>query len=277
MPSKIGFLGPRGTFSEEAILSELAITEKELISYPSAVEVLQAVNERKVTKGIVPLENSIEGSVNVCLDTLAFDVNLLIEKEIISAIHHNLIIHKGANLTVIDKAISHPQARAQCRRWLSKNLPGVPVIAANSTAEAVKIAASSGKNVAAIGTRLAAKLYGMKVFERQIEDFEENKTRFALVGRQKVERTGKDKTSIACFIYEDKPGSLLQILQEFAFRNINLTKIQSRPTKKALGEYYFWIDMEGHISDEPVKEAVKCLSCKLRTVKFLGSYPRGKA
>lgn len=275
MPSKIGFLGPRGTFSEEAILSALKITEKDLISYPSAVEVIQAVNDRKVTKGIVPLENSIEGSVNVCLDALAFDVNLLIEREIISPIHHNLIVQKGSKLTDINKVMSHPQAGAQCRHWLDKNLPGVPVVASNSTAEAVKEAAVD-KNIAAIGTRLAAKLYGMKIFESNIEDFDDNKTRFGLIGRQKPERTGRDKTSIACFIHADKPGSLLQILQEFAFRNINLTKIQSRPTKKALGEYYFWIDMEGHIKDELIADAIKCLQCKLRAVKFLGSYPRGK-
>lgn len=275
MASKIGFLGPRGTFSEEAILSALKITEKDLISYPSAVEVIQAVNDRKVTKGIVPLENSIEGSVNVCLDALAFDVNLLIEREIISPIHHNLIVQKRSKLTDINKVMSHPQAGAQCRHWLDKNLPGVPVVASNSTAEAVKEAAVD-KNIAAIGTRLAAKLYGMKIFESNIEDFDENKTRFGLIGRQKPERTGRDKTSIACFIHADKPGSLLQILQEFAFRNINLTKIQSRPTKKALGEYYFWIDMEGHIKDELVADAIKCLQCKLRAVKFLGSYPRGK-
>jgi prephenate dehydratase len=276
LPSKIGFLGPRGTFSEEAILSSLDITEKDLVSYPSEVEVIQAVNNHKVTKGIVPLENSIEGSVNVCLDSLAFDVNLLIEKEIIIPIHHNLIVQKRTKLSDIDRVISHPQPNAQCRHWLDKNLPGVPVIASNSTAEAVKQASVDGKNIAAIGTRLAAKLYNMKILESNIEDFEENKTRFVLIGRQKPPASGKDKTSIACFIHKDKPGSLLQILQEFAFRNINLTKIQSRPTRKALGEYYFWIDLEGHIKDEIVSDAIKCLSCKLRAVKFLGSYPKGK-
>ena len=275
MANNIAFLGPRGTFSEEAILSALNITEKELVSYPSSTDVIKAVNEKKVVSGIVPLENSIEGSVNVTLDTLAFDVDLMIEKEIITAVHHNLIVNNDAEITDIKTVYSHPQASAQCRKYIKSNLSNAQVLAANSTAEAVKQAGKS-KETGAIGTLLAAKLYNMKVLEENIEDFEDNKTRFALVGQRKAQQTGNDKTSIACFIEKDRPGSLLEILQEFADRSINLTKIQSRTTRKAIGDYYFWIDMEGHIKDKEAGDAIEVLKGKLKTVKFLGSYPRGK-
>ena len=273
--SKIGFLGPRGTFSEEAIVKALKIKNNTLLSYPSAQAVIKAVDENKISTGIVPVENSIEGSVNVTLDTLVFDSKVLIQQEIVSNIHHNLIVPYKTGFKDIEKVYSHPQAAAQCRKYLKKKLPGAPVIAASSTAEAVKLIKSEPKS-AAIGTKLAAKLYKLKVLESNIEDFKDNQTRFVLVGKTKAKRTGRDKTSIACFIKEDKPGILLQILQEFAFRKINLTKIQSRPTRKALGQYYFWIDLEGHVQDEPLADAVNCLKCKLRDVRFLGSYPRSK-
>ncbi len=273
--ARIGFLGPQGTFTEEALLSNFDIKEKELVSCPTEQEVISAVEKGEVNLGIVPIENSIEGVVNATLDTLTFEANLLIEQEIIAPVHHNLIAHKGTKLKDIKMIISHPQATAQCRKYLAKKLPNVVVEAANSTAESVKKVAERGNHkAAAIGTKLAAELYGLEVIDTNIEDFKGNQTRFVIVGRKPVERTGKDKTSIVCFIYQDRPGSLLQILQEFAYRNINLTKIQSRPTKKALGEYCFWIDMEGHIKDEAVASAIKCLKCKIREVKILGSYPR---
>lgn len=273
--AKYGFLGPRGTFSEEAILQALKIKDNNLVSFPSSQAVIKAVDAGKISRGIVPVENSIEGSVNVTLDTLVFDSKVLIQKEIVSNIHHNLIVPYKRGLKDIKKIYSHPQAAAQCRKYLKKKFPNAKVIAASSTAEAVKLVKEE-PNSAAIGTRLAARLYKLKVLESNIEDFGDNKTRFVLIGKSKAKRTGRDKTSIACFIQQDKPGSLLQILQEFAFRNINLTKIQSRPTKKALGQYYFWIDLEGHIQDALIKEAMECLKCKLRDVRFLGSYPRSR-
>ncbi len=149
------------------------------------------------------------------------------------------------------------------------------MVAASSTAEAVKMVKEEPDS-AAIGTKLAARLYKLKVLESNIEDFSENQTCFVLIGKSKTKSSGHDKTSIACFIYKDKPGSLLQILQEFASRNINLTKIQSRPTRKALGQYYFWIDLEGHIKDPLIKEAISSLQSNLRNIRILGSYPRSK-
>ncbi|RJQ31791.1 MAG: prephenate dehydratase [Actinobacteria bacterium] len=271
---KIGYLGPKGSFSEEALLATLKYKEKELVPFPTIGDLITACDKGKVNKALVPVENSIEGSVNITLDTLVFNSSLVIEKEIVNNINHNLIAKKGTKIGDIQKVLSHPQASAQCQQFLTKNLPGVLIEAVNSTSEAVRLASEQDGHVAAIGTKLAAKLYGLKVLRTDIQDYKDNQTRFLLIGKSKSKRTGRDKTTIACFIYADKPGSLLQILQEFAYRNINLTKIQSRPTKKALGQYYFWIDMEGHISDELVADVIKCLKCKLREVKVLGFYPR---
>lgn len=250
------------------------VDEKNLVPYPTEQEVIRAVEKGKVDKGIVPIENSIEGSVNVTLDMLTFEASLFIEREIIVPVRHNLVAPKGLKMSEIVEVLSHPQATAQCRRYLDKNLRGVPVLAANSTAEAVKQVAERKDKVAAIGPKLAADIYGLSILDGGIEDFKDNETRFVIVGRESAPRTGRDKTSVVCFIYEDRPGSLLQILQEFAYRYINLTKIQSRPTKKALGDYCFWMDMEGHLEDEIIASALKCLECKLRKVKVLGSYPR---
>jgi prephenate dehydratase len=168
--------------------------------------------------------------------------------------------------------VSHPHATAQCRRWLFKNLPGVEIHAANSTAEAVQKAVTQ-PGQAAVGTELAAEIYGGEVLARSIEDFKGNQTRFVVLGTGLRQKTGRDKTSLALFLQKDKPGALLMILSEFAYGQINLTKIQSRPTKKRLGEYMFFVDLEGHISDPQVALALDCLRLKLRTVKVLGSYP----
>jgi prephenate dehydratase len=274
--NKVGFLGPHGTFTEEALLSSMTVDSKQLVPFPTEQEVIRAVDEDRVGKGIVPIENSIEGSVNSTLDSLTFDSDSLIEKEIIISTRHNLIGRKHTKLEDVSVIISHPQATAQCRKYLAEKLPGAVVQAANSTAEAVKKVAEDGGAKVAIGTELASHIYDLAVLESDIEDFKDNKTRFVVVGKEAAVRTGQDKTSLVCFIYEDRPGSLLQILQEFAYRYVNLTKIQSRPTKKGLGDYCFWIDTEGHIEDEPIASAIKCLKCKIREVKVLGSYPRAE-
>lgn len=271
----IGFLGPPGTFAEEALISTLKLPEKSLVPYATVPELIQAVEKDEIPRGIIPIENSIEGSLNITLDVMAFEANVLIEQEIIVPITHNLIGHAGVKPAEIEEVISQPHATAQCRLYLTKNYPNARITAANSTAEAVKLVSEGKKSQAAIGTALAAKLYGLSVLDSDIEDFKDNKTRFVIVGKEKAAKSGRDKTSIVCMIHEDRPGSLLQILQEFAYRYINLTKIESRPAKRALGEYVFFIDMEGHIDDDVVAEAINCLKCKVKDVKFLGSYPRG--
>ena len=276
MSRKIGFLGPSGTFTEEA-LRTTDIEGAKLVPLPSIQEVIAAVERRDVNKGIVAIENSIEGSVNTTLDMLAFEANLLIGAEIVNSVSHNLIGIRGAKKDKAQTIISHPQATAQCRGYLMRETAGATIEAANSTAEAVKIVAERGdEETMAIGTSLAAKIYGLSILQKKIQDFADNQTRFVIVGREMSKRTGRDKTSIVCFIRKDRPGSLLQILQELAYRSINLTKIQSRPTRKALGDYCFFLDMEGHVEDENIADALKCLRCKIRQVKVLGSYPRAR-
>ncbi len=269
--TRFAFLGPEGTFTEEALMS-LGLEGTIAVPKLSIPDVFEAVESGEADRGIVPIENSVEGSVNATLDALSFDHALSIERELVRDIHHALIVAPGLKVEEITQVASHPHATAQCRKWLSRILPGRQVSAANSTAEAVKRAVAE-RGVAAIGTLLAAELYSAEVLFDSIEDHKGNQTRFVVIGREEPTPSGHDKTSLALFIHKDQPGALLQILQEFAYRYINLTKIQSRPTKEALGQYMFFVDLEGHRSDEQVQLALKCLSCKLLQVKVLGSYP----
>jgi prephenate dehydratase len=272
MPS-IGYLGPPGTFTQEALEANLSQDFESHIPYGTVPEVLLAVEAGEVESGIVPIENSIEGSVNVTLDTLAFETQLYIEREIVYQIRHRLVARTGVAREDIKEIVSHPHATAQCRRFLTRNFAGVPLVAANSTAEAARTVAGMEGPVAAVTTEIAAYLYDLVVLERDIEDYPSNRTRFIVVGKDRPPPTGADKTSMACFIRENRPGSLLEILTEFASRGINLTKIESRPTKKVLGEYYFFIDIEGHVEDDAVKDALGSLMGRLREIKLLGSYP----
>ncbi len=178
------------------------------------------------------------------------------------------------SLDNIKKVISHPHATAQCRKYLSTNLKGAEVIAANSTAEAVKILKKENDDIAAIGTKTAAKIYDLEIIENDIEDNKDNKTRFVFIGNSIQPKTGNDKTSIVCFLKEDRPGSLYNILKEFACRNINLTRLESRPAKKDLGDYVFMIDLDGHLHDENIFEAIEVLRKSVYLVKILGSYPK---
>lgn len=268
----IGYLGPRGTFTQEALHSALAGEYDEEIPYPTIPEVLFAAQSGDVKAGIVPIENSIEGSVNVTLDTLAFETDLVIEREILLPISHRLVARPGVAREEINCIISHPQATSQCRGFLARWFPETQVSAANSTAEAALTVSRSYGPLAAIANELAARVYGLEVLDSDLEDFKGNATRFIVAGKTQAEPTGRDKTSIACFIRENRPGSLLEILQEFASRGINLTKIESRPTKKVMGEYYFFMDVEGHVERPPLSEAIGSLAGRLRELKILGSY-----
>lgn len=269
---RYAFLGPAGTFSEEALFA-LGIEDLEPVACASIDEVFEAVERGQADAGIVPIENSVEGSVNATLDALAFDTSLEIQAELVLDVHHALITAPGADMSAVRTIASHPQATGQCRRWLARNMPGRTILAANSTAEAVRRAVED-PTVAAVGTRVAAGLHGGEIREPAIEDYAGNQTRFVVIGRGIVPKSGADKTSLALFLKADKPGALLMILSEFAYGEVNLTKIQSRPTKRALGEYMFFVDLEGHVDDQNVKTALDCLRLKLRDVKVLGSYPR---
>jgi prephenate dehydratase len=215
--------------------------------------------------------------VNTNLDALVFDQDLLIVREVVLVIQQNLLGAPGSALEDIKRVVSFPHATAQCRRWLRDNIPGVEEVAAASTAEGVRLVGEERPAAtAAIGTRLAASLYGLEVLASDIEDHDDNATRFVLVARPEhgiPAATGHDKTSIVCFQYDDKPGSLHGILGQFSARNLNLTKLESRPTKRGLGEYCFIIDLDGHIDDEVVADCLRDLHATLPAVKFLGSYP----
>lgn len=270
--TQIAFLGPAGTFSEVALLS-LSLPEVEPVPCTSIAEVFEAVERGKAEAGVVPIENSIEGSVSATLDALAFDTTLEIQRELVLDIRFSLVAAPGTALADVTEVYAHPQASGQCRRWLERHLPGRPIVAANSNAEAVQTAVAT-PGAAAIGPALAAEIYGAQVLEEGVQDYAGNQTRFVLVGRGIEAPTGHDKTSLALFMKRDKPGALLMILSEFAYADINLTKIQSRPTKRQLGDYMFFVDLEGHVEDPAVRLALDCLRLKLREVKVLGSYPK---
>lgn len=274
-PPKVGFLGPPGTFTQEALLQVTDPEAADLIYYPTVEEVVHAVESGELDAGIVPIENSVEGSVNATIDALGFDSQeVTISKEVILPVRLHLLAKTGTKLADVAEVFSMPMATAQCRRFLRDRLPGVKVTAANSTAEAAGRVAYQQGTAAAIGPNLAAQLYALEVIERDVTDHPEAETRFVLVGRERPAPTGRDKTSLVCFIAEDRPGALLEILSEFATRNINLTKIESRPTKRVLGEYCFFIDLEGHKDDALVSEALDRLESHVSKLKLLGSYPR---
>jgi prephenate dehydratase len=278
----IGFLGPSGTFTEEALRNEPGLAAAERRSLPSFVHVLSAVSEGKVDYGFVAIENSIEGTVSIALDQLVFERDLLIVGEAILPVTQNLLAQPGMAVADIKRIVSFPHATGQCRAWLTENLPDVEEVAATSTAEAVRqvgAAVQEGtadRHTAAIGTALAGELYGLEVVAPRIEDHLGNSTRFVLVAPHNTgipAPTGHDKTSVVCFQSSDHPGSLHGILGQFSARDLNLVKLESRPTKQGLGEYCFIIDFEGHIADAVVADCLRDLHAGLRRLKFLGSYP----
>lgn len=271
----VGYLGPVGTFTEQALYTQPDLAALEHVRFPSIVEVLRATEAGDVDLGFTAIENMIEGSVNATIDTLAFDASLLIQREVVISVNLNLLALPGVALEDIGEVRSHPVATAQCRRYLADRLPGARVVATNSTADAAReVATADDHTVAAIAPRRAAEVYELEVLAADIEDHPENQTRFVLVGRDGVPApTGHDKTSILVYQREDAPGSLVGILHEFAARSINLTKLESRPTRTGLGDYCFLIDCEGHIADEVVADALRNLHMKQAQVKFLGSYP----
>jgi len=273
---QVAYFGPAGTFTEEALLSQPDLAAAERSPFTPVPEVIAAVERGDFDGGVVPIENMIEGSVSVTLDTLAFDSDLLIQREIDLPVSLNLCARPGVGLSDIRTVVSFPHALAQCRGYLAQKLPAAEGRASHSTSDAAReVSKSKRTDLAAICNALAAEIYGLKVLASDVEDHPENETRFVLVGRGIPAPTGHDKTSIVCFQREDQPGSLLQILQEFAARAINLTKLESRPTKRGLGDYCFFIDCEGHVSDEVVADALRNLMAKQGRVKFLGSYPVG--
>jgi len=271
----VAFLGPPGTFSEEALLSQPDLATAQLQPMRSFPEILAAVSSGDVDVGLVALENSIEGTVRLVIDGLVFEHDLLIQREVVLSVRQNLVGPAGTDLDQVRRVVSIPEALGQCQRFFASRLPGVELVASNSTAEAVQaVALDRVPGTVALGSALAAKLYDLEVVATGIDDHPENATRFVAVARSGVPApTGHDKTSIVCFQDDDHPGSLHGILGQFTARNINLTRLESRPTKASLGNYCFIIDLEGHIDDEVVADSLRDLRAQLTNVKFLGSYP----
>ncbi len=272
IPMKIGYLGPRGTFSQGAAEIYARGIDAELIMYPSIPELIAAAKEKNIDEAVVPLENSIEGSVNVTLDMLAWDVDLKIKREINIPIKHNLMVREGhKNITGI---LSHPQAIGQCRKFLNSNYPEAAVEYTYSTAQAAEFVASSGREIAAIAAEKAAHEYGLNIINASIEDNGNNVTRFIVLSDHDIDYKGISegvRTSVV-FSTDDKPGSLYRVLQILNLWDINMTKIESRPAKDLLGKYIFFVDIEGHREKEDIKDAITMIKKKTSFFKMLGSY-----
>jgi len=278
---RIGFLGPRGTFSEEAARLYAAGRRDpervELVASRGIPELLASVERGELDQAVVPAENSIEGTVALTLDTLVHDVRLNIVGEVVIPIRHHLMVRQGHEREPVHLVVSHPQALAQCRRYLQRRLGGVEVQAVYSTAEAARLVGErETPGMAAIANALCAELYGLAIIDSDIQDVSGNATRFLVVGHGWPARTGLDKTSVAFAFAQDKPGSLYRALGEFAQREINLTKLESRPAKQFLGDYIFFADMEGHKDDPAVAAALAGLERHCAYVRILGSYPRAE-
>jgi len=271
-PVRLAYLGPAGTFTEEAALRYNA--QAELLPCPTIGAVAAAVRLGQTTHGIAPVENSLQGSITDTLDLLIHEDGVYIQGELVLPIVHCLMARKGTAVAVVKTVFSHPQALAQCRGYLDRHLAGAELRASLSTAAAVEEMLKSGVPSAAIATYRAAELYGASILAEGIQDNPNNATRFLVLARQDHPRTGRDKTSICFSFAEDRPGQLYGVMREFAERNLNLSKVESRPTREGLGQYYFLIDIEGHRSDPNVTKALEDLKRKASMLKVLGSYPK---
>lgn len=269
---RVGYLGPAGTFTEEAARGYAPGAA--LVAYPSITATGAAVLRRDVDEAVAPVENSLQGPVTETLDLLIHEAGLRIRGEVVIPIVHNLVVKPGTARTAVRTVYSHPQALGQCRRYLERNFPAAHIAASLSTAAAVEDVMRSDGNTAAIAPRRAAELYGAEIAESGIEDEPNNETRFVVLATSDHERTGRDRTSICCSFNEDRPGQLYEVMGEFARRNINLSKVESRPTRERLGRYYFLIDLEGHRDDPGVKEALTRVGAAASLLRVFGSYPR---
>ncbi len=273
MANTIAYLGPAGTYTEEA--AALHDPEAERAAYPSLPDVVAAVDANQVDLAIAPIENSIAGSINDIVDALIGAQNVHITGELLLPVDVCLIALPGTDISSVKRVRSKAEAIGQCRRYLSEHLPDATLEPYDSTAGAVESLLASDASTAALGPRRAAELHGMEILAEGVQDRTNNVTRFVVIGRQPPARSGTDKTSIVFdFDREDAPGLVYAALKPFADRGINLTKIESRPTGAKIGVYYFLLDFDGHESDENVQEALAELTRHTAMFKVLGSYPR---
>ena len=279
---KIGYFGPKGSFTEEAMHlllaahSELSETPTELISFPTIPRLLYACENKDINWAFVPLENSTEGQVGATLDTLSQTEHLFITHEYVHPIVQCLMAYEHMPLEQIERVYSHEQSLGQCRDFLEKNLPHAKQIVCLSNSDAAQKVSTIQKNCAAIGPRRAASIYNLHILQEGIQDIVLNATRFVLVGHALSPMSGgEDKTSLLV-IAENKPGSLYRILGEFGKRQINLSRIESRPSKRKLGEYVFFIDVDGYVFTPPIQDVLWALKKANIAVKLLGSYAKAQ-
>lgn len=268
LPMKVAFLGPQTTFTHVAAMQQFGLSAQ-LVPMKSIPAVFEEVERGRAHYGVVPVENSTEGVVNHTLD-MFISSDLQVIAEVLLEISHDLLSRSG-KLDRIAKVVSHPQALAQCRRWLEENLPDVPLVDVASTAAAAQMA-SEDESAAAIASHAAANQFGVQVVKAKIEDNPNNYTRFLVIGRNTPEKSGHDKTSLM-FSVKDEPGILYRMLEPFSKRQINLAKIESRPMKQKAWEYIFFLDLEGHVTDKAVSDAIEELRGCCHFLKVLGSYP----
>jgi chorismate mutase / prephenate dehydratase len=268
-PLRVAFLGPEATFTHMAARSRFGLSAR-YVPAATVAGVFTEVEKGVADLGVVPIENSTEGVVNSTLDVL-IDSELCITAEIATTVSHCLLTRSGT-LDGVQKIYSHPQALAQCRQWLSANLPNVAQIEVASTALAARLTRDDPV-AAAVASELAGQLYDLKIARKKIEDEVRNVTRFLVVGREPAPATGRDKTSIL-FSLKDEAGVLFKVLQPLGDAGLNLSRIESRPSRKKLWDYVFFIDVDGHASEPSVQGAIRALEERCQFVKMLGSYPR---
>jgi prephenate dehydratase len=276
---KTSLLGPAGTFTEDALREASSGEAMDLLRTPTVHDAIVAVERGEVERAFVPFENSIEGSVRSTLDTLAFETEAAtIVGEYDFAVHAHLITRQGVELERVAAVLSHPQPLAQCAAFLREQLPGVERRSVSSTAEAVRMVGESVRPWAAIGARSAADLYGCEVLRENIEDRADNVTRFVWIAATGTEARGEGPWRTSLVFSElgaDHPGALVEALQEFSGRDVNLSRIESRPLRQGLGRYLFFCDLEGAVHDPAISDALASLRGKAESVRILGSYPIG--
>ncbi|HEY2053889.1 MAG TPA: prephenate dehydratase [Solirubrobacterales bacterium] len=274
---RIAYLGPAGTFTEDALGEALGDAEFEPLRTDTVFDAIAAVTDGRADRALAPYENSIEGSVRGTLDILAFEApNVAIVGEHDYPVRQHLIAREGVGLGAIEAVLSHQQGLAQTARFLRENLPGVELRSVSSTAAAVRMVAESPRPWAAVGSRAAATLYGCQIVREGIQDEQNNVTRFVWLAPEGTEPAAGDKWKTSLIFNElgdDRPGALVDALAEFSSRGINLSRIESRPQRSELGRYFFFCDLDGKADDGPVEEAIAALRAKAESVRILGSYP----
>ncbi len=269
-PLKVGYLGPKATFTHQAALEHFGISAK-YIALPTIRDVFEEVERGNIDYGVVPVENTIEGVVNYTLDMFLQTPGVNIVGEIILPVALHLL-STADELSQIRKIYSHPHALAQARAWLDKHLPSAQRIEVESTAKAAEMALEE-ENAAAIASEAAATVYNLNILASNVQENLNNYTRFLVIGKKKLRKTGFDKTSLL-FAVKDETGALYKALEPFYRHGVNLTKIESRPSKEKSWDYVFFADVEGHAEDEPVKKAIEELKKRTKMVRILGSYPK---